>query len=662
MNIEIASQDDRMAPSGSAILRSLQNQSLPVVDLVIRESFQNSLDAGLSDKNFVNINVNVSELETKKVASHFTDLSKKLTKVLPQSTTLLSIADTNTSGLTGEFKTSDLNELSKSNIYKLIYGINMNQEKGDAGGSWGLGKTSFFRIGVGIVVYYSRVKLKNGKYEDRLAACLIEDSSKENALMPDNPRGIAWWGDKDGLLNNRKTKTFPITDTKKIKKILSDFDVKLYEGDQTGTNIIIPFINNEEVVYQSDDDKLNDEVYWWEKSFEESIKMSIKRWYLPRLYNKDYTEKFNQPFLTCVVNGDLLTNNEGEITFNYFKELYNAALTNEADSKDIFIKDIKLKQMGMYSNEIPTGRVAYKKVSFSELGLINGSNLSPLAILGVRNSNRTDTAKILAYSRKPGMVVEYAIDDNEWMNGVHIGEDEFVFAFFVPNSDGKLHEKYQPQYKTLENYLRETEQADHANWHDINLGKYKVTIIKRLKKEVAKAISSDFGESIESISSKRTSTLSRKFGQLFLPKKGFGKTGNKPTKKSTDSKKNSTGRMNATVDIVNVQKEQLENTLKITANLNVPKSSKYYLTTNVATVDTNMDKNKWEKTFGDNVKYPFEITHLNLVDEETLGVLKDNGEYIVENESSKNSSTTIELNLLINDETMQPILTLKKLK
>src|SRR5699024_9245603 len=140
-----------MAPSGSAILRSLQNESLSVVDLVVRESFQNSLDAGLDNVDSVNIDVKTNKIRTQSVAPYFSGLTNNLMNKLPKETTVISIADSNTSGLTGEFNTTDPKKLAESNIYKLIYGINMNQEDGDAGGSWGLGKTSFFRIGSGIV-------------------------------------------------------------------------------------------------------------------------------------------------------------------------------------------------------------------------------------------------------------------------------------------------------------------------------------------------------------------------------------------------------------------------------------------------------------------------------------------------------------------------------
>ena len=41
MKIEIA-QHDRMTESGSSLLRLIQNQNIPVLDLLVREAFQNS--------------------------------------------------------------------------------------------------------------------------------------------------------------------------------------------------------------------------------------------------------------------------------------------------------------------------------------------------------------------------------------------------------------------------------------------------------------------------------------------------------------------------------------------------------------------------------------------------------------------------------------------
>ena len=244
MKIEIARIDDRMAPSGKAILRSLQNDSLPIVDLVVRESFQNSLDATLPKSDQTNIDVTIGKIATNKIAHHFDSIDTRLKQLFPRESTIVAIRDSNTSGLTGKFNTDDKDELNNSNIYKLIYGLNMNQDKVDAGGSWGLGKTSFFRMGSGIVIYYSRVK-HNNKYEERLAACLIEDSDKPDAIMPNNDRGIAWWGEKES--SDIYGKTLPITDSQFISDFISSLGVKSYSGDETGTTIIVPFINDSKI-------------------------------------------------------------------------------------------------------------------------------------------------------------------------------------------------------------------------------------------------------------------------------------------------------------------------------------------------------------------------------------------------------------------------------
>ena len=46
MQIEIASPYDKMSESGSSLLRLIQNNDTARLDLLVRESLQNCLDAG----------------------------------------------------------------------------------------------------------------------------------------------------------------------------------------------------------------------------------------------------------------------------------------------------------------------------------------------------------------------------------------------------------------------------------------------------------------------------------------------------------------------------------------------------------------------------------------------------------------------------------------
>ena len=52
MDIQIA-QISNMSQSGSSLLRSIQNNSTPILDLLVRESIQNSLDAAKPDSRSV---------------------------------------------------------------------------------------------------------------------------------------------------------------------------------------------------------------------------------------------------------------------------------------------------------------------------------------------------------------------------------------------------------------------------------------------------------------------------------------------------------------------------------------------------------------------------------------------------------------------------------
>ncbi|MCG4779184.1 hypothetical protein L0P10_20095, partial [Eggerthella lenta] len=65
-----------------------------------------------------------------------------------------------------------------------------------------------------------------------------------------------------------------------------------------------------------------------------------------------------------------------------------------------------------------------------------------------------ESFKLVAFARKPGMIVRYDFDD-KWSKGAKIADDQCLIAFFVPNSNGKIYEKYRTdKYDTLEQYLR----------------------------------------------------------------------------------------------------------------------------------------------------------------------------------------------------------------
>lgn len=198
MKIEIA-EHGRMTESGRSLLRLIQNQEMPLLDLLVRESVQNSLDAVNPEKPFVNVDFSVRQFNSKKLNKHFEQAADKLNQLFPSSVRKydsLVITDSNTVGLTGPVQYKDVKNQNFGNCLKLIYEICKPQTEEGAGGSWGLGKTIYFRLGIGLVIYYSRI-YQNGRYKSRMAACLVEDETKTETIIPADKgvrRGIAWWG------------------------------------------------------------------------------------------------------------------------------------------------------------------------------------------------------------------------------------------------------------------------------------------------------------------------------------------------------------------------------------------------------------------------------------------------------------------------------------
>ena len=211
MRIEIA-EHERMSESGSSLLRLIQNQDMPLLDLLIRESIQNALDAAKEGVPYVSVDFHTGFFKSTHLNKHLEVVGEVLDKRFCRENNyeFIEIRDANTLGLTGPTRYSDVRNNDFGNLLKLVYEICKPQQAEGAGGSWGLGKTVYFRLGIGLVIYYSRIE-QNGKYQSRLAACLVEDETMSDSIIPHNPnevkRGIAWWG---SLVDPVKKHTAPI--------------------------------------------------------------------------------------------------------------------------------------------------------------------------------------------------------------------------------------------------------------------------------------------------------------------------------------------------------------------------------------------------------------------------------------------------------------------
>ena len=99
-------RNERMGQNGGSLLRLLQNETIPLIDLVVREGFQNSLDATLKNAQETIIDMGAVDFEVDRVAGHFEGISEKLlNRYKDRECKAIYLSDKNTSGLTKISKT-----------------------------------------------------------------------------------------------------------------------------------------------------------------------------------------------------------------------------------------------------------------------------------------------------------------------------------------------------------------------------------------------------------------------------------------------------------------------------------------------------------------------------------------------------------------------------
>ncbi|WP_330948743.1 hypothetical protein [Virgibacillus sp. MG-45] len=518
MQIEIARMA-RMAETGSSLLRLIQNSHTPISDLLIRESVQNSIDAADDSDRPIRYDISAKQFEKQKVSRHFNGISEKLNmRYQTEEQTSIVIRDSNTTGLTGPLHQDYIKEDGKfGNLLKLVYEISMPQEKLGAGGSWGLGKTVYFRVGMGLVVYYSRIRNSSGNFESRLAACLVEDEFREDSLLPESKglkRGIAWWGEQHSEQSTR-----PLTNEASIAEILNDFNIEPYQGDETGTTVIIPFIDREMLVPKREE---RSDPLWWYSDINLYLHMAIQRWYAPRIDNKSYPYG---KYLLPSVNGEMISKEDMEPVYSIINTLYTTAATGKVPVDEyISAEMINLDQvelMKVLKDKIG-GMVAFTKVSRDHLNMgVPHNKKSPYDYIGHEKSdNNNMNPPIVLYLRKPGMVVSYETH-GKWVNGIeNTPEDQYIIGVFVPNSDNTV--IASNANFSLDEYLRRGEKADHSSWSDIMLDDRKPTIVDRIQNKVSGFIKQTYNEKEKETNTSRSGALSKSLAKIFLPPAGFG--------------------------------------------------------------------------------------------------------------------------------------------
>ena len=534
---------DKVVLSGSYLLKALMNKSTPILDLLVRESIQNSLDAALPNAENVQVDYKTGVFEKSKLNSEFEGLSVSLNEVYPDNEyDYLAIRDTNTFGLTGNVDPQTFEKgKDRGNFYKLVYSLGQAQTAEGAGGSWGVGKTIYYRIGNGLVIYYSRIKNSDNGFESRMAACMVEDETKTN-LTP-SPCGIAFWG---GPTDHGKT--VPLRDETSITRILKIFGIDPYEGNKTGTTIIIPYIQKEKLLNNNSNktEEDNNGRYYWTNDIDSYLEIAAQRWYFPRLNNRHYPH--GKP-LKVLINGNMITKDNMVPLFKIYQSLYNRAATNEIFDDDYLQEmrintgeDIFLKKTIIIQNSLEnttSGRLIAIKVKADDLGMNRGYR-KPYDYAQQTGEEDDKNLPLMAFCRKPGMIVAYRTSGH-WVKGVSSTEqNEYLCAIFVLNSDNMLK---HPRI-SLEEYIRHSEHGDHFSWEDYSYEGYpKDNIIDRIKDGVKRQLATQYN--IEPVIDTEGSDegIGYKMRKL-LPTLGFGTRPSGRIKSRDGEKKVSTQKSN----------------------------------------------------------------------------------------------------------------------
>lgn len=515
-------QKDYYSFTGSKVLSSMMDNKTPGIDLLVRESIQNSGDAALRSSKFVRIDFRVGDFASQDLAKNIELIGPRLESFYHnQKCKFLSIGDKNTCGLLGS-PFEDVGEAH--NLYNLVYDLMNGQSEAGAGGSWGVGKSVYYRYGNGLCFYYSRTQ-EDGKYQEKLAGALIEDEKGPDPLLGPKQRGIALLGDivrqEDG-----KERPVPIYDGEEIKKFLTIFGLEPYTGSETGTVVIIPYIEEEKLLGHA---MVREDSYFWDNDLLQSLEMSIKRWYFPRIDNYSF-DKMGKPYLVIGINGKKVSLDH---FFQELQDLYNGELQDEESFQVV-------RERG-YENKEPLGTLLYKVFSKDELGVeVPPENLpGPFALLDV--SGEGGGNDILFYTRSPGMVITY---DNERFGHYHLAEGQYLIGVFVLNSDWCVGKE------KIDEYFRKTESANHKEWSDLTpnskLGKDFPIIAARspfsfISKKIANHLDGVFSTQQAVVVEKGNNALQRELGEKLLPPEDFGSAPSPETKpKPGDKKKNFT--------------------------------------------------------------------------------------------------------------------------
>ena len=588
MDIQILRQE-RMSQTGSSLMSLMQDQSIRKLDLLVREAVQNSLDASLdrSKKTRVEVDFVTGKFSASELNAEFGHIKSRLNSRYPEEKyEFIAIRDSGTFGLTE----TDHVSVEKSRLHSLIYHISKGQKTEGSGGQWGIGKTTFFRIGMGLVIYYSRTR-ENGEYRSKLAAALVEDETANPLVTEEDSRGISFFGKYDSVdrMATVRDVTIPITDENYIERFLGTFGILPYASEQTGTTIIMPYTNFGTLLKEvkpSRVDKTEGRDPTWAASVDDYLRIAVQRWYSPRLSNPEY----DGSWLKASINGKSIARDDIRPLFRLILELYNASSNPNYNSE--FLQDFNYRIAPIRCSSVKgqvAGHIGAVYTTAESLKLTDEYFRNAYSYIGEYEAALT--SPIITFTRKPGMLIRYVTENSPWVPSLrNLDDTKILICVFKLASDKMLTDN-----RSLEEYIRARERADHNNWEN----ETELNIVYRISKNTSSELRRMFSTGTKSELNTRSS-LSEMFADLFLPRTNESSYRSEDLSKGTGSRtKGRSGKK--------VFKSKFEITSSFLSNdsreicFTVSSGSAFDTVDIYATVNSergSMDSYEWENEFG----------------------------------------------------------------
>lgn len=435
-----------MSVKANTVLKVLKTGSgLSLIDILVRESVQNSLDAGRNDfEGFTEFYFDIVEyndsddlinaLSFLKQEESDDVFERLITRLERSNASAIILSDRGTTGLSGPVMYNDKKWLDNSirkNFANLVYALGQNHGADMAGGSFGFGKSIYYRISeAGLVMYYSR-----SAEGERLALCMV---SKEEQEASPFSNGICWWGETAEY--NGTEYAVPTTDPIKIGEVLRSLKmekIRLKENE-TGTSISIigPGLNFLRVNAGESEES---EIPYNSQLLKEKFEEAVQKWFWPRM-----------------IETNVVSQSETVKPLKFFSGGKHIPVSLQNTEKGKLLQAAENLNMGEHSinPEIKTELLTHRKGNV-KLGTLAYQiyNFNPGEVLGLN---------CISMIRAPRMVVY-----EKYIQG---SNDSFFSAVFLVKSDEKVFRNHKDTLEiSLDNAFRDSESSTHSEWNIQNI-------------------------------------------------------------------------------------------------------------------------------------------------------------------------------------------------